>query len=393
MSALMNIYARLPIAISHGEGSWLWDDQGRRFLDGFGGIAVTALGHAHPRIARAIAEQAGQLMHTSNALHIPLQQQAGDALCEIAAMDAAIFCNSGAEANEAALKIARLHARKRGIDAPRILVMHNSFHGRTLATLSATGSEKVQAGFGPLVPGFIHVPFDDLDAIDDAARNHDNIVAVLVEPIQGEGGICPPSEGYLRGLRARCDAHDWLLMFDEIQCGMGRTGRWFAHQHAGIQPDVMSVAKALGNGFPVGACLARGDAATLMQPGNHGTTYGGNPLASRVVLEVIAVMREDHLLERAAVLGAMLSTALREQLNGIASFVEVRGQGLMIGVAFDRDPTPVRDAAVEEGLLLVPAGQNTLRLLPAYTLSDEDALDIAARLCRAAKRAHGAEAA
>jgi len=270
MSALMNIYARLPIAISHGEGAWLWDDSGRRFLDGFGGIAVTALGHAHPRIARAIAEQAGQLMHTSNALDIPLQQQAGQALCEIAAMDSAIFCNSGAEANEAALKIARLHARTRDIESPKVIVMENSFHGRTLATLSATGSEKVQAGFGPLVEGFVRVPFDDLDAIRAAAAQHDDIVAILVEPIQGEGGICPPSPDYLPGLRALCDAHNWLLMFDEIQCGMGRTGQWFAHQHTTIKPDVMSVAKALGNGFPVGACLARGGAAQLMQPGNHG---------------------------------------------------------------------------------------------------------------------------
>ncbi len=389
MSALMNIYARLPIAISHGEGAWLWDDSGRRFLDGFGGIAVTALGHAHPRIARAIAEQAGQLMHTSNALDIPLQQQAGQALCEIAAMDSAIFCNSGAEANEAALKIARLHARTRDIESPKVIVMENSFHGRTLATLSATGSEKVQAGFGPLVEGFVRVPFDDLDAIRAAAAQHDDIVAILVEPIQGEGGICPPSPDYLPGLRALCDAHNWLLMFDEIQCGMGRTGQWFAHQHTTIKPDVMSVAKALGNGFPVGACLARGGAAQLMQPGNHGTTYGGNPLASRVALEVISIMREENLLERATLLGDLISTTLREQLADNPLFVEVRGQGLMIGVVFSLDPAAVRDAAIDEGLLLVPAGQNTLRLLPAYTLSEDDALEIAHRLSRAANRVEG----
>ncbi len=389
MSALMNIYARLPIAISHGEGAWLWDDSGRRFLDGFGGIAVTALGHAHPRIARAIAEQAGQLMHTSNALDIPLQQQAGQALCEIAAMDSAIFCNSGAEANEAALKIARLHARTRDIESPKVIVMENSFHGRTLATLSATGSEKVQAGFGPLVEGFVRVPFDDLDAIRAAAAQHDDIVAILVEPIQGEGGICPPSPDYLPGLRALCDTHNWLLMFDEIQCGMGRTGQWFAHQHTTIKPDVMSVAKALGNGFPVGACLARGGAAQLMQPGNHGTTYGGNPLASRVALEVISIMREENLLERATLLGDLISTTLREQLADNPLFVEVRGQGLMIGVVFNQDPTAVRDAAIDEGLLLVPAGQNTLRLLPAYTLSEDDALEIAHRLSRAANRVEG----
>ena len=389
MSALMNIYARLPIAISHGEGAWLWDDSGRRFLDGFGGIAVTALGHAHPRIARAIAEQAGQLMHTSNALDIPLQQQAGQALCEIAAMDSAIFCNSGAEANEAALKIARLHARTRDIESPKVIVMENSFHGRTLATLSATGSEKVQAGFGPLVEGFVRVPFDDLDAIRAAAAQHDDIVAILVEPIQGEGGICPPSADYLPGLRALCDSHNWLLMFDEIQCGMGRTGKWFAHQHTTIKPDVMSVAKALGNGFPVGACLARGGAAQLMQPGNHGTTYGGNPLASRVALEVISIMREENLLERATLLGDLISTTLREQLADNPLFVEVRGQGLMIGVVFNQDPAAVRDAAIDEGLLLVPAGQNTLRLLPAYTLSEDDALEIAHRLSRAANRVEG----
>lgn len=390
MGALMNIYARLPVSISHGEGAWLWDDEGRRFLDGFGGIAVTALGHANPRLARVIAEQAGQLMHTSNALEIPLQQSAAEAVCEIAGMDAAIFCNSGAEANEAALKIARLHARERDIDSPKVIVMEHSFHGRTLATLSATGSEKVQAGFGPLVPGFVRVSFDELDAIDDAATEHQDIVAILVESIQGDGGIRPPSPDYLPGLRERCDRNNWLLMLDEIQCGMGRTGKWFAHQHFDVTPDVMSVAKSLGNGFPVGACLARGNAAKLMQPGHHGTTYGGNPLASRVVLEVISIMKEDRLLDRAALLGKLIEDTLHDQLDGVESFVTVRGQGLMLGVVFDRDPLPVRDAAVHEGLLLVPAGQNTLRLLPAYTLSDEDAVEIAARLARAVRRVVGA---
>ncbi len=382
----MNIYARLPMAISHGEGAWLWDDQGKRYLDGFGGIAVTALGHAHPRIARAIAEQASQLLHTSNVFNIPLQQQAGEALCDIAEMDATIFCNSGAEANEAALKIARLHARTREIDNPKVIVMENSFHGRTLATLSATGSAKVHAGFAPLVDGFVRVPFNDIGAVKAAADAHPETVAILVEPIQGEGGICPPAPGYLAALREVCDANDWLLMFDEIQSGMGRTGKWFAHQHAGIKPDVMSVAKALGNGFPVGACLARGKAATLMQPGNHGTTYGGSPLACRVVLEVINTIRDDNLLERASDLGRLITNTLRQQLSGAPSFKEVRGQGLMIGVAFDTDPSPILHAAIAEGLLLVAAGQNTLRLLPAYTLSDEDALEIANRLARAVLR-------
>lgn len=373
MSALMTTYSPLPIRLSHGEGAWVWDEEGNRYLDGFGGIAVTALGHAHPRIAKAIAEQAHKIVHCSNIFTITEQERAGQALCEISGMDKVFFCNSGAEANEAALKIARLHARRRDIAAPKVIVMEHAFHGRTLATLSATGNPKVHAGFEPLVEGFVRVPFNDLQAIEAAAEEHADIVAVLVEPIQGEGGIHVPAPAYLEGLRSLCDRHDWLLMLDEIQCGMGRTGKWFAYQHTSALPDVLSVAKALGNGVPVGASLARGAAAELMQPGNHGTTFGGNPLSCRVASEVIAVMRELDLPTRAKALGERMVGRLRDALDEVPCVVEVRGQGLMIGIELNCDPNPARAAAAELGALVTTAAGNTLRLLPPYILSDDDA--------------------
>lgn len=373
MSALMSTYSPLPITLSHGEGVWLWDEDGNRYLDGFSGIAVTALGHAHPRITQTIAEQARKLIHTSNIFTISAQEEAGQALCEISGMDKVFFCNSGAEANETALKIARLHARKRDISHPKVLVMESSFHGRTIATLSATGNPKVHTGFEPLLDGFVRVPFNDLQAIEAAASQHQDIVAVLVEPIQGEGGVHVPSPAYLEGLRSICDQHNWLLMLDEIQCGMGRTGKWFAYQHTSALPDVVSVAKALGNGIPIGASLARGDAADLMQPGNHGTTYGGNPLCCKVALEVIATMREQDLPTRAGALGDRILGRLRDALADTPGVVTIRGKGLLIGIELDRDPNPVRDEAAKRGLLVTTAAGNVIRLLPPYILSDAEA--------------------
>lgn len=388
MSALMSTYSPLPISLSHGEGAWVWDEDGNRYIDGFGGIAVTALGHAHPRITRAITEQAHRLIHSSNIFTISAQEDAGEALCEISHMDKAFFCNSGAEANEAALKLARLHSRKRGFANGKVIVMENAFHGRTIATLSATGNPKVHAGFEPLVDSFVRVPFNDLQAIEAAAREHDDIVAILVEPIQGEGGIHVPAPAYLEGLRSLCDQYDWLLMLDEIQCGMGRTGKWFAYQHTSALPDVVSVAKALGNGVPIGASLARGAAAELMQPGNHGTTFGGNPLSCRVASEVIAVMREENLPARAGALGEHMVGRLRDALDGIPGVVEVRGQGLMIGIELDRDPTPVREAAAKNGALVTTAAGNVIRLLPPYILSDDDADSLVDKLAEALSANH-----
>lgn len=388
MSALMTTYSPLPIRLSHGEGAWVWDEDGNRYLDGFGGIAVTALGHAHPRITRAIAEQAHKIIHSSNIFTISAQEEAGRALCEISGMDKVFFCNSGAEANEAALKIARLHARTRDISHPKVIVMDHSFHGRTLATLSATGNPKVHAGFEPLVEGFVRVPFNDLQAIEAVAAEHSDIVAILVEPIQGEGGIHVPAPAYLEGLRSLCDQHNWLLMLDEIQCGMGRTGTWFAYQHTSALPDVVSVAKALGNGVPVGASLARGAAAELMQPGNHGTTFGGNPLACRVASEVIAVMQEQNLPARAKELGERITGRLRDALDDIPGVVEVRGQGLMIGIELDRDPNPVREEAAKRGALVTTAAGNVIRLLPPYILSDSDADTLVDKLAEALRAVH-----
>lgn len=388
MSALMTTYSPLPIKLSHGEGAWVWDEDGNRYIDGFGGIAVTALGHAHPRITRAIAEQAHKIIHASNIFTISAQEETAAKLCEISGMEKVFFCNSGAEANEAALKIARLHARKRDIANPKVIVMDNSFHGRTIATLSATGNPKVHAGFEPLVEGFVRVPFNDLQAIEAAAAEHSDIVAILVEPIQGEGGIHVPAPAYLEGLRSLCDQHNWLLMLDEIQSGMGRTGEWFAYQNTSALPDVVSVAKALGNGMPIGASLARGAAAELMQPGNHGTTFGGNPLACRVASEVIAVMQEQNLPARAKALGERMVGRLRDELDDIPGVVEVRGQGLMIGIELDRDPNPARDEAAKRGALVTTAAGNVIRLLPPYILSDADADSLVDKLAEALRAVH-----
>ncbi len=381
--ALMTTYNRLPVAFTRGEGAWLWDSDGQRYLDALCGIAVTSLGHAHPDVAKALGDQSATLLHTSNMYRIPLQEQLGERLCALTGMERAFLCNSGAEANEAALKIARLHGHAQGIDRPSVVVMEQSFHGRTLATLSASGSRKVQAGFEPLVQGFVRVPFDDLEAVRAVARNSPDVAAVLVEPIQGEGGIRLPTPGYLAGLREICDTHGWLLMLDEIQTGIARTGRMFACQHESVLPDVMSVAKALGNGMPIGASLARGPAAALFQPGNHGTTFGGNPLACRVGLTVLDVIERDGLAARASELGARLVEGIAaEALPGVR---EVRHLGLMIGIELEGSSGPVPALALEQGLLVNATAERVIRLLPPLILTDDEADTLVERLAAAVR--------
>lgn len=369
----MQTYQRLPIALARGEGARVWDTEGREYLDALSGIAVVGLGHAHPKVTRAITEQAGAIMHSSNLYRIPAQEALGDKLAAISGMDRVFFCNSGAEANEAAIKLARLHGHKRGIEKPVVLVAEGSFHGRTLATLSATGNKKVQAGFEPLVEGFHRVPYNDLEAVRRAAAERKDIAAVLVEPVQGEGGINCPDAGYLKGLRELCDEHSWLLMLDEIQSGMGRTGHWFAHQAEGITPDVMSLAKGLGNGYPIGACLARGEAAELFGPGSHGTTFGGNHLASRVGLAVIEAMEEDGLVARAAQLGQRLLQGFQNRIGQLEGVRKIRGHGLMLGIELDRPAGALVAQALQEGLLINVTAERVVRLLPPLVLSDAQA--------------------
>jgi len=372
-NALMSTYARLPVTFEKGEGCWLWDTEGKKYLDALSGIAVCNLGHAHPAITQALCEQAGKLVHTSNLYGIAHQKALGDKLAALSGMDRAFFCNSGAEANEAAIKLARLYGHKKGIDNPTVVVMENSFHGRTLATLSATGNRKVQAGFEPLVKGFLRVPYDDLEAIENVAKSHPEVVAVLVEPIQGEGGVHVPQEKYLSALRVLCDKHGWLMMLDEIQTGMGRTGRTFAFQHEEVQPDVMTLAKGLGNGVPIGACLARGDAAELFQPGNHGSTFGGNPLACAAALAVVDTLQQEQLAEHAEELGLRMITAFELALGDQEYISDIRGQGLMIGIELDRPCTELVGMALERGLLINVTAGNTVRLLPPLVLNDDEA--------------------
>ena len=369
--SLMSTYKRLPVTFVRGEGAQVWDTEGKCYLDALSGIAVTGLGHAHPAVTEAICEQAKRLLHTSNLYGITAQEQLGDAVTELAGMDRVFFGNSGAEANEAAIKLARLYGQRKGIRSPSIVVMENSFHGRTLATLSATGNRKVQAGFEPLVQGFVRVPYGDLDAIKVAAEHQQDIVAVLVEPIQGEGGINIPPPGYIAGIRALCDSRGWLMMLDEIQTGMGRTGKPFAFQHHDITPDVMTLAKALGNGVPIGACLAHGEAAELFAPGNHGSTFGGNPLACSAALAVCNTLRSERLWEQAATRGAALRDALAQRLADVPAVTQVRGQGLMIGIQFDRPCAELVGAALAAGLLINVTAESVVRLLPPLIFSDE----------------------
>jgi len=370
-TALMPTYKRLPVAFQRGKGAWLEDTDGRWYLDALSGIAVCGLGHAHPAVAEAVAEQAHTLVHTSNLYEVPHQTQLGERLCQLSGLDQVFFANSGAEANEAAIKLARLHGHHRGVEAPEIIVADNAFHGRTLGALTATGNRSAQTGFGPLPAGFVRVPYNDSAAV--AAAASERTVAVFVEPVQGEGGIVVPDADYLPALRRLCDQHGWLLMLDEVQSGVGRTGAWFAHQHAGIRADVVTLAKALANGVPIGACLAGGPASGVLGPGSHGTTFGGNPLSSRAALAVIEAIEQDDLLARAATVGERILQGLREGLNGVAGVREIRGQGLMIGVELDTPCASLVTQALDAGVLINVTAGRVVRLLPPLTFTDEQA--------------------
>lgn len=369
----MNNYNRIPVTFSHGEGAYIWDTDGKQYLDALGGIAVCALGHAHPAVTSAICEQAGTLIHTSNIYEIAIQRELADKLCSLARMDNAFFCNSGAEANEAAIKMTRLYGHAKGIDVPNIIVTEGSFHGRTMATLTATGNRKIQAGFEPLVKGFVRAPYNDIGAIETIARNNKDVVAVMVEPITGEGGIRIPDPDYLNKLRAICDQYGWLLILDEIQSGMGRTGKWFAHQHNGIQPDILTLAKALGNGVPIGTCLARGEAATLFKPGNHGTTFGGNPLASRAAMAVINTIESDQLIEKADALGKHFVAGFGAALKDVAGIDDIRGKGLMLAIELDRPCADLVKRCLAQGVLINVTAESVIRLLPPYIMTTEQA--------------------
>jgi acetylornithine/N-succinyldiaminopimelate aminotransferase len=378
--ALMNTYGTPSIALVKGEGAWLWDAQGNKYLDALSGIAVCGLGHSHPSVAKAIAEQAGLLTHCSNYFSIPNQEMLADKLCTASGMSNVFFGNSGAEANEAALKIARLHGHKKGIKLPTILVMDNAFHGRTLATLSASGGRRVQAGFEPLVRGFARAPFNDMESLKIVADNNTDICAILVEPIQGEGGVRLASTGYLRQLREFCDQRGWLLMLDEVQTGNGRTGKYFYFQHSGIIPDVVTTSKGLGNGVPIGACLAHGEAAQLMQPGNHGSTFGGNPLACAAALATINTLQDDHLIERAAVLGDRIMASFKTALAGVEHVVEIRGKGCMIGIELNKPCKSLFSAAMVAGLIINVTADTVIRLLPPFIMTDDQADQVVAIL-------------
>jgi acetylornithine/N-succinyldiaminopimelate aminotransferase len=364
MSHLMNTYARLPVAFERGEGPWLWDMQGKRYLDALAGVAVCGLGHAHPRLTRVLQKQVATLVHTSNIYQIDLQEKLADRLADISGMDSVFFCNSGCEANEAAIKLARLHGHKKGIEAPAIIVMEKAFHGRTIATLTATGSRKAQAGFEPLLSGFVRVPFDDLEAVRRVAATNRNVVAVLVELIQGEGGVHVCHADYLKGLRAICDEHEWLLMLDEVQSGTGRTGKWFAYQHSGVKPDVVTLAKGLANGVPIGTCMAAGPAATLFKPGSHGSTFGGNPLACAAGLETLAIIEDDALMQNAVEIGELIRAELRSHLSGVPGVKEVRGVGMMIGIELAFPCGEIVSRALAAGLLINVTADTVVRLLP-----------------------------
>jgi acetylornithine/N-succinyldiaminopimelate aminotransferase len=381
----MNTYKPLDVAFTHGEGAWLYTTGGKKILDALAGIAVSGLGHGHPKLVKAIADQAAKLIHTSNLVNIPEQAALADKLCAISGMDNVFFGNSGAEANECAIKIARLHAHQRGIANPQIIVMEHAWHGRTLATLAATGSRKAQAGFEPLVTGFIRVPYNDIEAIKNVAAHNSNVVAVLTEVVQGEGGIVEARADYLRALRGLCDEKLWLLMIDEVQSGIGRTGKWFAHQWTGVLPDVMPLAKGLGSGVSIGACLARGVAAHVFKPGNHGTTFGGGPLMSIAALRTLEIMEEEKLLANAANMGAVLKTTLMNELRGVAGVLEIRGQGLMLGVELDRPCAEIVPMALQAGLLTNVTQEKVIRILPPLIINEAEAREIALRLSSVTK--------
>jgi acetylornithine/N-succinyldiaminopimelate aminotransferase len=373
MSHVMHTYKRLPVVFERGEGCWLWDKQGKRYLDALAGIAVVGIGHSHPRFVQAVTAQAARLVHTSNLYEIEHQEALGERLAAISGMDEVFFCNSGCEANEAAIKIARLYGHHKGIEMPAIIVMEKAFHGRTIATLSATGSRKVQAGFEPLVPGFARVPFDDFAAIKKVAENNHNVVAILVELIQGEGGINICHDEYLHGLREICDANGWLLMLDEVQSGVGRTGKWFAYQHSGVKPDVMTLAKGLASGVPIGACLAAGPAAGVFKPGNHGSTFGGNPLACAAALATLDIIEQEKLMANAVAMGQFLHDSFAERLKGAAGVREIRNKGLMIGIELEYPCDELVKSALAAGLLINVTNDNVIRLLPPLVLKREEA--------------------
>ncbi len=376
----MNTYGRVPIALSHGQGLRVWDVNGKSYLDALGGIAVNTLGHNHPKLVPALQDQIGKIIHSSNYYHVPNQEKLAAKLVELSGLTNVFFCSTGLEANEAALKLARKFGHDRGIERPEIVVYEKAFHGRSIATLSATGNEKVQKGFGPLVEGFIRVPLNDMAALKAATEGNPNVVAVFFETIQGEGGINAMRIDYLQQVRELCDQRNWLLMIDEVQCGMGRTGKWFAHQWAGIKPDVMPLAKGLGSGVPIGAVVAGPRAANIFQPGNHGTTFGGNPLAMRAGVETIRIMEEDGLLENAARVGAHLKEALARELGGLAGVTDIRGQGLMIGVELAKPCSVLTTRAAEAGLLISVTADNVIRLVPPLIITQAEADEVVALL-------------
>ena len=378
---VMHTYGRLPFALSHGQGTRLWDTEGREYLDALAGIAVNTLGHAHPDLIAALNDQIGKVIHSCNYYQVPLQEELAAKLTELSGLENVFFCNSGLEANEAAIKIARKFGHDRGVERPEIVVFDAAFHGRSIATLSATGNVKVQQGFGPLVEGFVRVPLNDVDAIERAAETNPGIVAVFLEVIQGEGGIRPTTVETLRALRALCDAKDWLLMLDEVQCGMGRTGKWFAHQWSGIRPDVMPLAKGLGSGVPIGAVVCGPRAARVLGPGNHGTTFGGNPLAMRAGVTTLAVMERDDLLGNAERVGRHLHAALHRELDRVDGVVEIRGQGLMVGIVLDRPCGPLLTQGADAGLLISVTAERVVRLLPALIFTEADADELVGTLC------------
>ena len=373
MSHLMNTYARLPVAFARGEGVWLWDTKGKRYLDALAGVAVNALGHSHPKLVSALRDQVGTLIHTSNIYHIEAQEKLADKIAQLSGMDTVFFCNSGAEANEAAIKIARYYGHKKGIENPAVVVLDKSFHGRTLATLSATGSRKVQAGFEPLVSGFVRVPFNDLEAVQRVATSNKNVVAILAELVQGEGGVCVCDDGYLKGLRDICDAHGWLLMLDEVQTGIGRTGTMFGFQHYGVTPDVMTLAKGLGGGVPIGACVAKGTEATLFQPGSHGSTFGGNTLACTAGLATLDIVESENLCRNATEIGEHIRTSLKRVLAETPGVKEIRGQGLLIGIELDRPCGELVKTGLDAGLLINVTADNVVRLVPPLVISRTEA--------------------
>jgi acetylornithine/N-succinyldiaminopimelate aminotransferase len=381
MPHVMPTYGRLPMALAYGRGCWLWDTNGKKYLDGLSGIAVNTLGHAHPKLVPALQDQVGKLMHSSNYYQVPLQEQLAAKLVEISGLTNVFFCNSGLEANEGAIKVARKFGHDKGIEKPEIIVYEKAFHGRSIATLSATGNPKVQAGFGPLVEGFVRVPLNDIAAIEKVAASNPNVVAIFLEVIQGEGGINPAHADYLRQARRICDDKGWLLMLDEVQCGMGRTGKWFAHQWAGIKPDVMPLAKGLGSGVPIGAFVCGPRAANVFAPGNHGTTFGGNPLAMRAGVETLRIMEEDKLLENAARMGQLLSDGLKRELGALPGVVEIRGQGLMIGMELDRPCGELLGQAAEAGLMISVTADKVVRLLPPLIISADEVQQLLDILC------------